>query len=56
MDKTVKVRVPYIAMLPKLKKRVVRNTILLVHDARNTCDVGDKVELAKSRVSCSLLS
>lgn len=42
-------RVPFIAMLPKLKKRVVKNTILLVHDAENACDPGDKVELAKSR-------
>jgi len=49
MDKTVKVKVPFIAMWPKLKKRVVRNTILLVHDSDNACDVGDKVELAKSR-------
>lgn len=49
MQKTVKVRVPRIVLVPKYRKYVTRHTILLVHDEIGQCDVGDKVELAKSR-------
>lgn len=49
MQKTVKVRVPRIVIVPKYRKYVTRHTMLLVHDANSECDVGDKVELAKSR-------
>lgn len=49
MQKTVKVRVPRIVLVPKYRKYVTRHTVLLVHDDAAQCDVGDKVELAKSR-------
>lgn len=49
MQKTVKVRVPRIVIVPKYRKYVTRHTVLLVHDEKSECDVGDKVELAKSR-------
>jgi small subunit ribosomal protein S17 len=49
MQKTVKVRVPRIVIVPKYRKYVTRHTMLLVHDENGECDVGDKVELAKSR-------
>merc|ERR1719197_2068595 len=49
MSKTVKVRIPRTVVVPKYGKRMTRYTILLVHDAEEQCDVGDKVELLKSR-------
>jgi len=49
MQKTVKVRVPRVVQVPKYRKYMTRNTILLVHDATEQCSIGDKVELAKSR-------
>jgi small subunit ribosomal protein S17 len=49
MTKTVKVRVPRIVLVPKYRKYVTRHTVLLVHDEKSECDVGDKVALKQSR-------
>jgi small subunit ribosomal protein S17 len=49
MQKTVKVRVPRIVLVPKYRKYVTRHSVLLVHDDKGECDVGDKVEMKQSR-------
>ena len=48
-DKTVKVIYYYKIPHPLYKKEVKRKTVLHVHDEKNECKVGDKVEVMETR-------
>jgi len=48
-DKTVKVTYYYKIPHPLYKKEVKRKTVLHVHDEKNECKVGDKVEIMETR-------
>lgn len=46
-DKTIKVRVDKKSKHPVVGKYILRSTYFLVHDAKNACQVGDKVGIAE---------
>ena len=49
MEKTVSVRVTRHAMHPVYGKRIIKSKKFLVHDAENTCRMGDRVQFAETR-------
>ena len=49
MEKSISVRVTRHAMHPVYGKRIIQSKKFLVHDAENTCRVGDKVQFAETR-------
>lgn len=49
MEKTISVRVTRHAMHPVYGKRIIKSKKFLVHDAENSCRVGDKVQFAETR-------
>jgi small subunit ribosomal protein S17 len=49
MDKTVVVRVERRILHPVYKRYVKRSSRFMAHDERNTCKVGDTVEIVESR-------
>ena len=49
MEKSISVQVIRHAMHPVYGKRVVKSKKFLVHDAENTCRMGDKVLFAETR-------
>ena len=48
-DKTVKVTYFYKLPHPLYKKEIRRRTVVHVHDEKNECRVGDKVEIMETR-------
>jgi small subunit ribosomal protein S17 len=48
-DKTVKVEYAYKAPHPIYVKEISRKTVVVAHDAKNECHVGDKVVLEETR-------
>lgn len=48
-DKTVKVEFAFKVRHPKYKKEIRRKTVIHVHDEKNECAVGDKVEVMETR-------
>ncbi len=48
-DKTVVVRCQTILQHPLLKKYIRRRKKFMAHDPENTCQVGDKVQIAECR-------
>ncbi len=48
-DKTVKVAYSYKIPHPLYHKEIKRKTVLHVHDERNECKLGDKVEIMETR-------
>lgn len=48
-DKSVKVTIPYKTPHPLYKKVVNRKTVVHVHDEKNECRLGDKVEIMETR-------
>lgn len=48
-DKTVKVAYSYKIPHPLYRKEIKRKTVLHVHDERNECKPGDKVEIMETR-------
>ena len=49
MDKSVVVRVTRYAEHPLYGKRIVKSKKYIVHDAENTCRVGDEVKIGETR-------
>lgn len=48
-DKTLKVTFFYKIPHPKFKKEIKRKTVVHVHDEKNVCNIGDKVEIMETR-------
>ena len=48
-DKTIKVTCSYKIPHPMYHKEIKRQTVLHVHDEKNECKVGDKVEVVETR-------
>ncbi|MFA5422349.1 MAG: 30S ribosomal protein S17 [Phycisphaerae bacterium] len=48
-DKSVKVAIAYKIKHPKYGKYIRRRTKIGVHDEKNQCGIGDKVEIAECR-------
>lgn len=48
-DKTLKVTFFYKIPHPRFKKEIKRKTVVHVHDDKNECNVGDKVEIMETR-------
>ncbi|WOO43497.1 30S ribosomal protein S17 [Rubellicoccus peritrichatus] len=48
-DKSVKVTFFYKIAHPAYRKEVKRKTVVHVHDEKNECGVGDKVEIMETR-------
>ena len=48
-DKSIKVTYFYKIPHPQYHKEIRRKTVLHVHDEKNECAVGDKVEIAETR-------
>lgn len=48
-DKTVKVEYAYKAPHPVYIKEINRKTVLVAHDSKNECGVGDKVVIEETR-------
>lgn len=48
-DKSVKVVFEYKTPHPLYKKEIKRKTTLVVHDEKNECKVGDKVQITATR-------
>lgn len=48
-DKSVKVTYVYKIPHPKYKKEIKRKTVVHVHDEKNECKLGDKVEIMETR-------
>ena len=48
-DKTIKVTYFYKIPHPVYGKEIKRRTVLHVHDEKNECKLGDKVEIAETR-------
>lgn len=48
-DKTIKVAYSYKIPHPLYKKEIKRKTVVHVHDEKNECRVGDKVEIMETR-------
>jgi small subunit ribosomal protein S17 len=48
-DKTIKVTCSYKIPHPIYKKEIKRQTVLHVHDEKNECKVGDKVDVVETR-------
>jgi|TARA_E500000178_G_scaffold279753_1_gene279632 small subunit ribosomal protein S17 len=48
-DKTIKVTYFYKIPHPLYKKEIKRKTVLHVHDEKNECGLGDKVEIMETR-------
>ncbi|MDR2980739.1 MAG: 30S ribosomal protein S17 [Puniceicoccales bacterium] len=48
-DKTIKVTYFYKTPHPVYGKEIKRKTVLHVHDEKNECKVGDKVEIMETR-------
>jgi len=55
-DKTVKVTYAYKIPHPRYQKEISRKTVLHVHDEKNECLIGDKVEIAETRPLSKLKS
>ena len=49
MDKSIVVRVSRYAEHPLYGKRIVKSKKYIVHDAENTCRVGDEVKIGETR-------
>jgi len=49
MDKTVVVRIERVKEHPLYRKKYTMTTKLKAHDADNSCQVGDRVEVTESR-------
>ena len=49
MDKSIVVRVSRYAEHPLYGKRIVKSKKYIVHDAENTCRVGDEVRIGETR-------
>ena len=49
MEKSISVRVTRHAMHPVYGKCIIKSKKFLVHDAENSCRVGDKVQFAETR-------
>jgi len=48
-DKTIKVVYGYKTPHPLYKKEIKRRTIIHVHDEKNECGLGDKVQITETR-------
>lgn len=48
-DKSIKVTFFYKSPHPLLKKEIKRKTVVHVHDEKNECSLGDKVEIMETR-------
>ncbi len=48
-DKSVKVTFFYKIAHPLYRKEVKRKTVVHVHDEKNDCNIGDKVEIMETR-------
>tara|TARA_A100001015_G_scaffold314819_1_gene425164 strand:+ start:299 stop:583 length:285 start_codon:yes stop_codon:yes gene_type:complete len=48
-DKTIKVTYFYKIPHPLYKKEIKRKTVLHVHDEKNECGLGDKIEIMETR-------
>ena len=48
-DKTVKVEYAYKAPHPMYIKEISRKTVVVAHDAKNECALGDKVVIEETR-------
>ena len=48
-DKTIKVTYFYKIPHPLYRKEIKRKTVLHVHDEKNECGLGDKVEIMETR-------
>ena len=48
-DKTVKVTYAYKAIHPRYGKYVNRRTVVMAHDEKNECGLGDKVLIMETR-------
>jgi len=48
-DKSIKVVFCYKKPHPRFKKEIKRKTVLHVHDPKNECAIGDKVEIMSTR-------
>ena len=53
-DKTVKVEYAYKAPHPMYIKEISRKTVVVAHDAKNECGIGDKVVLEETRTLSKL--
>jgi len=49
MDKSIVVRVTRYAEHPLYGKRIIKSKKYIVHDAENTCRVGDEVKIGETR-------
>ena len=49
MDKTVVVQVERLVKHPLYKKYIRRRNKFMAHDTENACQIGDRVEITKSR-------
>ena len=48
-DKTIKVTFFYKTPHPLYRKEIKRKTVLNVHDEKNECGIGDRVEIMETR-------
>ena len=48
-NKSVKVTFDYKIAHPRYRKEVKRKTVIHVHDEKNECGIGDKVEIMETR-------
>lgn len=48
-DKTIKVTFSYKTPHPLYRKEIKRKTVLNVHDGKNECGLGDRVEIMETR-------
>ena len=48
-DKTVKVTYAYKIPHPRYRKEINRKTVMNVHDEKNECGIGDKVQIMETR-------
>jgi small subunit ribosomal protein S17 len=49
MQKTIRVRLEWRVLHPRVGKTIRRRTMLVVHDERNEAKVGDRVEVEETR-------
>lgn len=55
-DKTLKITYVYKVPHPKFKKEIKRKTVLHVHDEKNECNIGDRIEIMETRPLSKLKS
>ena len=48
-DKTLKMTFFYKIPHPRFKKEIKRKTVLHVHDEKNECNIGDRIEIMETR-------